>query len=90
MFSLLLTVPVLNVFKNLLFVNVGDSIMGGKLFGEVGFARARFAGNCDFEWFETSFLTEFILDLLNVVQTLMVSNEYVLLLYCTHFIPPHA
>ena len=31
-----------------------------------------------------------VLDLLNVVQTLMVSNEYVLLLYFMDFIPPHA
>ena len=31
-----------------------------------------------------------VLDLLSVVQTLMVSNEYVVLLYFIDFIPPHA
>ena len=31
-----------------------------------------------------------VIDLINVVQTLMVSNEYVLLLYIRDFIPPHA
>jgi len=64
--SLLLFVPVLDVVKDLLFVDVGDAIVLGELLGEERLATAGLARDGNLEGLQAALLAELVFDPLDV------------------------
>ena len=65
-FGLFFLVPVLDVVKDLLFVDVRHAVVLSQLVGVERLSTAGFPGDCDLERLEAALLAEFLFDALDV------------------------